>query len=112
MILQWFPAAAPTKSTNVWITGLSGDTDSRSVQVTWDTPVNAQFDVAYYRVQTFVVGKDEYVEGNTTSNSIQLEVAFKLGGEIRARVYTVSRCNEESEPAISTESVPAASPGE
>ncbi len=84
------------------------------MQVTWDTPVNPQFDVAYYRVQAFVVGnEDEYVEGTTTSNSTVLEVPFKVTGVIRAKVYTVSSCDEESEPAISTESdlVQAASPG-
>ncbi len=105
-IISYFVAAASNAS-NVRLDGLTGNDNKRSVRVSWDPPINLQFDVAYYRVEVLV---DESVRatGNSTSNMIDLEVPFSVQETFVAQVYTVSRCGDEAGPMRSIISVSSA----
>ncbi len=114
-IIIWHPTiiffvAVATNISNVCIEGLTGDTTRRSVQVTWDLPTNPEFNIGYYRVEVLEDGS-VCATGNCTSNTMELEVPFNVKGTIQARVYTISRCNNEAGPMWSVNSISATFPG-
>ncbi len=87
--------------------GLTGNTKTRSVRVSWTPPVDPQFDIDFYLVRINVSGT---LYTTRTSRNTSLDIAV-LSGEITADVRTVTTCGSISAARQSDGSVSGQSEG-